>query len=96
MSRDEVMKLVDFRVAQWVKNKAAWNLSGYSDGLLVKYAKSVPILVYDSDVVPTGGTGGWNEYGCWIEVAIYQAEGGYNMAILPHELTHTVLRDFHK
>jgi len=101
MSKGEVMRLVDLRVAEWISKKADWNLDNFPDKSLVEYAKSVPIIVYDSDTVPVPGnssvrTTGWNQYGCQIRVPIYQGFGGENMATLPHELTHTVLKDFHK
>lgn len=95
MSREEAMRLVDYRVAQWIREKAVWGLDGYSDAMLEYAARKVPIVVFDSDVTPMYGTGGGNMYGEWIEVAIYQAEGGENLAALPHELTHSILLHFH-
>lgn len=95
MNRDEAMRLVDYRVAQWIREKDSWGLSGYSDAMLGAAARGVPIVVFDSDVTPYFGTSGANILGEWIEVAIYVAEGGENMAALPHELTHSILLHFH-
>jgi len=99
MNRNKVMWLVDYRVSEWVQKKADWSLSQYQDEDLRNYARSVPIIVVDAEYV-IGADGkvrsGWNQYGCYIKVPIYQGSGGYNMASLPHELTHTVLLDFHK
>lgn len=95
MNREEAARLVDYRVSEWIVEKSDWGLGSYTDETLDTAARSIPIVIFDSDVTPLHGTGGANQFGGWIEVAIYQAEGGFNMADLAHELTHSVLGHFH-
>jgi len=96
LDREKAMGIVDMRVAQWVREKDFWGLSGYSDEILILCAKTVPIVVFDSPTTPLHGTAGANQYGQWIEVAVYFSFDGAYLAALPHELTHSVLLDFHE
>ena len=116
---DLVKSWVDVQVGRWISEKDTWNLGGYSDTALKRYAKQVPIIVYDESVIH-GDSSGFNMFGHYIEVALYSrpftpwATGpinppnsaaslarwcwildGVGLPALPHELTHTVLGDFH-